>query len=75
MSIPGLFLHFGMKQLFDVSTKEVIGWIEERFTDSSRAMPKAVVVANQRAWHVVGLALADESLAGWVRGAVRDGCD
>jgi serine/threonine protein kinase len=73
MSVAGTLLHFGLKQVFDIGTKELFGWIEERFTDSSQRIVKAVFEANQRAWKVVGLALNEETFTGWLRNPIRDG--
>jgi hypothetical protein len=73
MSVTGTLLHFGLKNLFDISSNELVSWIEERFTDSSRRLPRAILTANQRAWQVVGLALTEDGFVGKVRDVLRDG--
>ena len=65
MSIAGLLTHFGLKQLFDVTSKEVVAWVDSRFEDSSRDVLRAVLDANGRAWQVVGLALDERTF--WER--------
>ena len=67
MTIAGLLTHFGMKQLFDTTSKEVVEWIDSRFEDSSRAVLRAIFDANGRAWHIVGLALTERTFGGRVR--------
>ncbi|HEY1191146.1 MAG TPA: bifunctional serine/threonine-protein kinase/formylglycine-generating enzyme family protein [Gemmata sp.] len=72
MALPGLLLHVGLKQLFNVSSKEACEWIDSRFHDSSRSVLRAVFDANRRAWHVVGLALLERSRYGWVTDLGRE---
>jgi formylglycine-generating enzyme required for sulfatase activity len=73
MSIAGLFAHFGMKQLFDVSSREVVEWVDSRFTDTSQKPARVILIAYQRAWDVVEAALSDHSFWERVRDPARDG--
>jgi serine/threonine protein kinase len=96
MTLTGLLLAFGVRQLFrlgraqllddgtadraaaDTGTaaergedgaKPIAEWLESRFTDASRRPVRAVIAANDRAWGVVGLALAEPSAFGRLREA------
>ena len=73
MSLPGLLFQFGLKHLFDATSKEAVEWIDSRFEDSSRAVLRAIFDANRRSWDVIGLALAEPTAFGRVRDLARDG--
>ena len=72
MSIAGLLTHFGMKHLFDATSKEVVEWVDSRFEDSSRAVLGVIFDANGRAWNVVALALTERTLVSRVRDIARE---
>ncbi|MBY0461227.1 MAG: hypothetical protein K2V38_28215, partial [Gemmataceae bacterium] len=73
MSIAGLLTHFGMKHLFDFTSKEAVEWVDSRFTDNSQKSVKAILAANQRAWDVVEAALSDRSFWERVNDPRREG--
>ncbi len=72
MSIHGGLLSFGLHYGFNESADKLIKWAETHFTDHSRGLPAALAKANDRAWEAVGLALAGESLFGWVKDVFRN---
>ena len=72
MSIRGSLLSFGLHYGFNDSADKLIKWAETQFTDHSRGLPAALAKANDRAWEAVGLALAGESLFGWVKDVFRN---
>src|SRR5262249_12071931 len=47
-------------------------FIENRLTDHSQALPRALAKANDRAWEAVGLALAGDGLFARIRDVFRD---
>ena len=50
-----------------------VDWLKGRFADHSQALPRAVATAHDRAWQVVALALAGDTLLGRVANFFRDG--
>jgi hypothetical protein len=44
---------------------DVVGFLTSRFTDQSLPLIKALRTANERAWKVLGIALADEGRSPW----------
>ena len=61
-----------LKSFLNIPVEEAVGWLKKHFTDHSRALPKAIAAANDRAWQAVGLALAGDSLFEKIRGPFRD---
>ena len=61
-----------LKSMLNLPVEEAVGWLKKHFTDHSRALPKAIAKANDRAWQAVGLALAGDSLFEKIRGRLRD---
>ena len=61
MSLSGMLVSYGLKHALDLSADKVISWVEERFTDQSQTLLKALEKANDHAWNAVGLALGGGS--------------
>lgn len=73
MSITSGLLSFGLRYVFSESVENVLDTIENRLTDHSKALPKALSKANDRAWEAVGLALAGDSWLGRIKDIFIDG--
>ena len=65
---------FALKYTFQVPASSILQWLGERFTDHSQTLPKALAKANDRAWQVVGVAIAGRGWFGRVKELLgRDG--
>src|SRR5271166_2084136 len=53
---------FGLRQVVGESAEMAVKLLEQRFTDHSQALPKALSKANDRAWQAIGIALAGDGL-------------
>jgi formylglycine-generating enzyme required for sulfatase activity/serine/threonine protein kinase len=72
MSVTGTLAAFALKHTFDLSADTLVDWLQDRFTDHSQTLPKALGRANHRAWQAVGLALAGDGLVEKVKDLGRD---
>ena len=55
-------LSFGLRQVFGEGTQFAVNFIAQRLTDHSQKLPKALVLANDRAWQALAMALAGDGL-------------
>src|SRR5262249_48131962 len=60
MSLVGKLLGFALRQVIGESVGGVVEVVEQRFRDPSRALPKALERAHDRAWQSLGVALAGD---------------
>src|SRR5947208_2648053 len=62
---------FGLRQVvggsIGDSAEGVVKFIEQRFTDHSQALPRALATANDQAWQSLGIALAGDGLLDQVK--------
>ncbi len=72
MSLASHLIGFALRQICDVGSDQFLHWVEERFTDHTQALPRAMTRANDRAWQVVGLALGGEGIFDRLKDLFRD---
>jgi formylglycine-generating enzyme required for sulfatase activity/tetratricopeptide (TPR) repeat protein len=63
MSVVHHLVAYGLRQVIGESAEHVIETVQRRFSDHSRALPKALARANDRAWQALAVALAGD---GWL---------
>jgi hypothetical protein len=71
MTLTGNLISQVVGRSFGLNAEKLVHWIEERFTDHSQALPKALAHANDCAWHAVGLALCGDSFFDWFKDVLR----
>ncbi|MFO0877452.1 MAG: protein kinase [Gemmataceae bacterium] len=67
MSLVRSLIGYGLRQVIGPASEEVLGFVEQRFTDPSQALPRALARANERAWQALAIALAGDSLLDQLR--------
>ena len=55
MTLTGSLISHVVSHSLGLSADKVVDWLEDRFTDHSQLLPKALARANDCAWHPVGL--------------------
>lgn len=60
MSLAVNLIGFGLRQVIGEATENVVDFVENRFTDHSQTLPKALARANDRAWQALSIALAGD---------------
>jgi hypothetical protein len=53
MSLVPSLICDGLRQVIGEATEQVVSFVEQRFTDPSQALPKALARANDRAWQAL----------------------
>src|SRR5437588_199137 len=53
---------FGLRQALGDGIERILDTVGERFRDHSRALPRALARANDRAWQALAVALAGDGL-------------
>ena len=64
MSLVHHLVAFGLRQVVGDPADKVVEFIDQRFTDHSRALPRALAEANDRAWQSLAIALAGDGVKG-----------
>jgi formylglycine-generating enzyme required for sulfatase activity len=67
MSLVTSLVAFTLRQTLDVSPEGALRLVEGYFTDRSRALPRALGKANERAWQALGVALAGDGFLDQLR--------
>ena len=63
MSLLSSVAAFGLRQVFGGPADAVVGFVQQRFTDHSQALPRALVRAGDRSWQALEVALTGD---GWL---------
>ncbi len=75
MSAIGHLIAFGIRQVLDIAIDDVRAAVEQRFTDHSQTLPRALARANERSWQAVGVALAGDGFLDRVKVFFASGDD
>ncbi len=73
MTLIGTLISQVVRRSFGLKADALIAWLEERLTDHSQALPKALARANDCAWVAVGLALCEDSFLDRCKDVFRTG--
>jgi hypothetical protein len=73
MQLGTQLLAYALRQVIGESADQVAAFIAGRFADPSRALPKALARANDRAWQALALALAGDGLLDQIKGFLAGG--
>jgi len=70
MNALGSLICFGLRQVIDLPAEDVLRFLQDRLSDHSQRLPKALARANDRSWKALALALGGDGwldrLKGWV---------
>jgi hypothetical protein len=73
MQLGTQLLAYALRQVIGESADQVAAFIAGRFADPSRALPRALARANDRAWQALALALAGDGLLDQIKGFLAGG--
>jgi hypothetical protein len=73
MQLGTPLLAYALRQVIGESADQVAAFIAGRFADPSRALPRALDRANDRAWQALALALAGDGLLDQIKGFFAGG--
>lgn len=75
MNLANKIVAFTLRQAIGEVGDKVFALIERYYTDPTKALPKAIDKANTQTWHVIELALAGDSMMGWLKGKMVSGVE
>jgi serine/threonine protein kinase len=75
MQLSTKLTQFVLRQALGDFGSQTVTWLQQHFTDPTKALPAAIEQANTRTWRVLELALTGDSLAGWIRQKLSSGAE